>query len=206
MGSLQIPNRILMPAMGTMFSLDQKLNEKHCRFYERRAEGGAGVIVVGPVSVDFLGSGGIILSLRDDSFIPDFRRLADRVHAQGSRIMAQLFHAGRYSFSMFLQGDEPIAPSAVRSRYTGEVPREMTPEDIETVQEAFAAAAGRAKDAGLDGVEIIGSAGYLISQFLSPVTNLRTGRTTVEASRKGPGSVWRSSRRCVPPWGLTTRC
>ncbi len=173
-GPLEIPNRILMPAMGTFFSMDQKLNEKHCRFYERRAQGGAGVIVVGPVSVDFIGSGGIMLSLQDDSYIPDFRDLAKRIHAHGSRAMLQLFHAGRYSFSMFLKGEEPVAPSAVRSRYTGEVPREMTLEDIEGVQEAFAAAAVRAREAGLDGVEIIGSAGYLISQFLSPVTNQRT--------------------------------
>jgi len=175
-GPLTVPNRILMPAMGTMFSLDGKLNEQHCRFYERRAQGGAGVIVVGPVSVDFVGSGGIILSLRDDSAIPDFRKLADRIHAAGSRVMAQLFHAGRYSFSMFLDGQEPVAPSAVRSRYTGEMPRAMTLEDIERVEEAFASAARRAREAGLDGVEIIGSAGYLISQFLSPVTNQRTDR------------------------------
>ena len=173
-GTLEIPNRILMPAMGTMFTMDQKLNEKHCRFYEKRAEGGAGVIVVGPVSIDLLGSGGILLSLRDDSFIPDFQNLVRRIHDNGSRIMVQLFHAGRYSFSMFLDGKEPIAPSAVRSRYTGEVPREMTHDDIEQVQDAFARAAGRAREAGLDGVEIICSAGYLISQFLSPVTNQRT--------------------------------
>jgi len=172
-GPMEIPNRILMPAMGTMFSLDQKLNEKHCRFYERRAEGGAGVIVIGPVGVDFIGSGGIMLSLQDDAYIPAFRALAGRVRAQGSRAMVQLFHAGRYSFSMFLKGAEPVAPSAVRSRYTGEVPREMTLEDIEQVQAAFAAAAARAREAGLDGVELIGSAGYLISQFLSPVTNRR---------------------------------
>ncbi len=173
-GPLEIPNRILMPAMGTMFSTDQKLNEKHCRFYERRAQGGAGVIVAGPVAIDFIGGGPIILSLEEDSAIPDFQKLADRIHAHGSLIMTQLFHAGRYSFSMFLDGQEPIAPSAVRSNYTGEMPRAMTLEDIERVQDAFASAARRAREAKLDGVEIIGSAGYLISQFLSPVTNQRT--------------------------------
>lgn len=175
-GTLEIPNRILMPSLGTLFSMDQRLNERHYRFYERRAQGGAGVIVAGPVGVDFVGAGIIALSLRQDDYIPDFATLAERVHRYGTKIMVQLFHAGRYSFSAFLDGQEPIAPSAVRSRYTGEVPREMTIEDIVTVQDAFAAAAVRAKKAGLDGVEIIGSAGYLISQFLSPVTNLRTDR------------------------------
>jgi len=175
-GTLEIPNRVLMPSLGTLFSMDQRLNERHYRFYERRAQGGAGVIVAGPVGVDFVGAGIIALSLRQDDYIPDFATLAERVHRYGTKIMVQLFHAGRYSFSAFLDGQEPIAPSAVRSKYTGEVPREMTIEDIVAVQDAFAAAAVRAKKAGLDGVEIIGSAGYLISQFLSPVTNLRTDR------------------------------
>ncbi len=172
-GTLESPNRILMPSMGTLFSLDQKLNERHCRFYERRAEGGAGIIVAGPVGVDFLGAGVICLSIRDDSYIPDFKQLADRIHAHGSKLMIQLFHGGRYTFSFSVDGQQPIAPSAIPSRYTGEMPREMTQEDIEQVQDAFAQAARRAKEAGIDGVEIIGSAGYLISQFISPVTNKR---------------------------------
>ncbi len=173
-GTLDIPNRILMPCLGTLFSMDQRLNERHYRFYERRAQGGAGVIVAGPVGVDFVGAGVIALSLRSDEYIPGFTELARRIHRYDTKIMVQLFHAGRYSFSAFLDGEQPIAPSAVRSKYTGEVPREMTLEDIVNVQDAFAAAALRAKVAGLDGVEIIGSAGYLISQFLSPVTNMRT--------------------------------
>ena len=173
-GPLEVRNRILMPSIGTLFSTDQKLNERHYRFYERRAQGGAGVIVAGPVGVDFIGAGAICLSLRDDEYIPDFKILADRIHAHGARAMVQLFHAGRYTFSFLVDGQQAIAPSAVRSRYTGEVPREMTLEDIERVQDDFARAAGRAQQAGLDGVEIIGSAGYLISQFLSPVTNQRT--------------------------------
>jgi len=174
LGKIESKNRILMPAMGTLFSMDQKLNERHVRFYERRAEGGAGIIVAGPVGIDFIGSGAIALSLMDDSYIPDFKKLADRVHAPGSKIMVQLFHGGRYTFSFMIEGQQAIAPSAVRSRYTGEEPREMTLEDIEKVQDAFAQAARRAREAGIDGVEIIGSAGYLISQFLSPITNQRT--------------------------------
>lgn len=173
-GTLESSNRILMPSLGTLFSMDQRLNERHYRFYERRAEGGAGVIVAGPVGVDFLGAGAICLSLRDDAYVPDFRHLAERVHSKGSKLMVQLFHGGRYTFSFFIDGQQALAPSAVKSRYTGETPREMTLEEIEQVQDAFAQAARRAREAGIDGVEIIGSAGYLISQFLSPVTNRRT--------------------------------
>jgi 2,4-dienoyl-CoA reductase (NADPH2) len=173
LGRIEAKNRILMPSLGTLFSMDQKLNERHVRFYERRAEGGAGIIVAGPVGVDFVGSGAIALSLMDDSYIPDFKKLADRVHAPGSKIMLQLFHGGRYTFSFMIEGQQAVAPSAVRSRYTGEEPREMTLEEIGQVQDAFAQAARRAREAGIDGVEIIGSAGYLISQFLSPVTNQR---------------------------------
>jgi 2,4-dienoyl-CoA reductase-like NADH-dependent reductase (Old Yellow Enzyme family)/thioredoxin reductase len=173
-GTIEAKNRILMPSLGTLFSMDQKLNERHIRFYERRAEGGAGIIVAGPVGVDYIGSGAIALSIRDDSYIPDFRVLAARVHACGAKLMIQLFHGGRYTFSFMIEGKQPIAPSAVRSRYTGEEPREMSLEEIVQVQDAFAHAARRAREAGIDGVEIIGSAGYLISQFLSPVTNQRT--------------------------------
>ena len=173
-GPLEVPNRIFMPCLGTLFSTDQKLNERHYRYYERRAEGGAGLIVAGPVGIDFLGGGLIILSLREDSAIPDFKKLADRVHAHASKIFVQLFHGGRYTFSFMIEGQQALAPSAVRSRYTGEVPRAMGIEEIVQVQDAFASAARRAREAGIDGVEIIGSAGYLISQFLSPVTNLRT--------------------------------
>jgi 2,4-dienoyl-CoA reductase (NADPH2) len=173
-GPVEVPNRIFMPCMGTLFSTDQKLNERFYRYYERRAEGGAGLIVAGPVGVDFLGGGLIILSLREDSAIPDFKKLADRVHAHGTKVFVQLFHGGRYTFSFMIEGKQAVAPSAVRSRYTGEVPREMTLEEIDQVQESFSQAARRAREAGIDGVEIIGSAGYLISEFLSPVTNLRT--------------------------------
>ena len=156
LGKIESRNRIFMPALGTLFSMDQKLNERHVRFYERRAEGGAGIITAGPVGVDFVGSGAIALSLMDDAYIPSFKELADRVHAPGAKLMVQLFHGGRYTFSFMIEGQQAIAPSAVRSRYTGEEPREMTLEDIEKVQDAFAQAARRAREAGIDGVEIIG--------------------------------------------------
>ncbi len=165
-------NRIVMPALTLFFSPDRKLNERYMRFWERRAEGGAGAIVVGPVGIDLVGSGMMTLGLDTDEAVGDFSRLAERLHAHDCRAIAQLFHSGRYAMSM-LTGQQPIAPSAVPSDFSKETPRQMTLDDIHEVQDAFVAAARRAVEAGLDGVEIIASAGYLISQFLSPLTNLR---------------------------------
>jgi 2,4-dienoyl-CoA reductase (NADPH2) len=167
-------NRLFMPALTLGFSMDRKLNERYMRFWERRAEGGVGAVVVGPVGIDFVGSGIMHLGLDDDEAVEGFARVAERLHAHGCRAIAQLFHGGRYVMGMLIGGKQPVAPSAVTSDFSKETPREMTLEDIEGVQEAFASAARRAREAGLDGVEILGSAGYLISQFLSPVTNVRT--------------------------------
>jgi 2,4-dienoyl-CoA reductase (NADPH2) len=171
--NVEAKNRIFLPSLGTMFSLNRKLNDRHYNFYERRAQGGAGIITVGPVGVDFLGSGMITISLEADEYIPDFEILAGKIHRHGALLIAQLFHGGRYTSPAAIGGERPLAPSEVYSAFSRSNPRGMTREDIETVQDCFAQAARRAKEAGLDGVEIIGSAGYLISEFLSPVTNKR---------------------------------
>jgi 2,4-dienoyl-CoA reductase (NADPH2) len=131
---------------------------------------------VGPVGIDIAGSGRIALSLASDDRVPDFAKLAQIIKSEGARTFVQLFHAGAYSYSMLTDGVQPIAPSAVYSKYSKQMPREMTLEDIEIVQKAYVDAALRAKEAGFDGVEIIASAGYLITQFLSPITNKRTDK------------------------------
>jgi 2,4-dienoyl-CoA reductase (NADPH2) len=114
-----------------------------------------------------------MLSLKDDADMDGLKRLAEAVHRAGGHLFAQLYHAGAYAHSVFLGGKQALSPSGVFSRFTKETPREMTRSDIIWVIENFAKAAQRAKDAGFDGVEILGSAGYLISQFLSPLTNKR---------------------------------
>ncbi|MDX1708500.1 MAG: FAD-dependent oxidoreductase, partial [Desulfobacterales bacterium] len=103
-----------------------------------------------------------------------FKKLTTIIKEGGARAWVQLFHAGAYSHPMFIDGQQPMAPSAVHSRYSQTIPREMTTEDIHQTHENFARAALRAKEAGFDGVEILASAGYLISQFLSIKTNHRT--------------------------------
>ncbi len=167
-------NRVYMSALTLGYSMDRKLNERYLSFWERRARGGAGAIVVGPAGIDYIGSGMLHVGLDTDEAVEDFAKVAERLHAHDCRAIVQLFHAGRYAMGILIGGQQPIGPSPVTSGFSKETPREMTLEDIEKVQCAFADAARRAREAGLDGVEILGSAGYLISQFLSPVTNLRT--------------------------------
>ncbi|HDI59225.1 MAG TPA: FAD-binding protein [Desulfobacteraceae bacterium] len=171
---LEIKNRIAYPALGLLYSYDSRLNDRYYEYFRARARGGAGIVTVGPVGVDFIGSGLAALSLRDDTYIPDFQKLTGIIRGEGARAFIQLFHAGGYSHPILIDGQTPIGPSAVFNPYAKVTPREMTLEDIDTVQEAFAAAAARAVEAGFDGVEIIASAGYLLTQFLSPLRNQRT--------------------------------
>ncbi|BCS94738.1 hypothetical protein DSLASN_03700 [Desulfoluna limicola] len=171
--TLTLKNRIAYPSLGLLYSWDRKLNDRYLNYFTEIARGGAGVVTVGPVGIDFLGSGLAVLGLDTDEAIPDFRRVTEAIRAEGASPWIQLFHAGAYSHPILLNGETPMAPSAIYSNYSKSTPREMTTEDIQGVQKAFADTAERAVEAGFDGVEIIGSAGYLITQFLSPKTNQR---------------------------------
>lgn len=173
-GKLELKNRILMPAIHLMYNMDGYANERFNAFYWRRAEGGAALIVVGGCRFDEYGGSPGMMSLQDDSFIPGYQEFTEGMHARGAKVGVQLYHAGAYAHSIANDGREALAPSAVFSRFTKEMPREITQNEIKTVIEKWAAAAARAKEAGFDLVEISASAGYLISQFLSPKTNLRT--------------------------------
>ncbi len=172
--TVEIKNRIAYPALGLLYSYDSKLNDRYYAYFAERAKGGAGLVTVGPVGVDFLGSGLMALSLASDDALPSFQKLSAIIHDGGAKSWIQLFHAGAYSHPILIDGKQPIAPSAIFSGYSRVTPREMTLDDIHEVQNRFVQAALRAKAAGFDGVEIIASAGYLVSQFLSPVRNLRT--------------------------------
>jgi 2,4-dienoyl-CoA reductase (NADPH2) len=171
-GSIELANRIVMPAVHLNYTPEGFVTDQLVRFYVERAAGGVGLIIVGGCSVDEYAGAGFMLGLSDDQFIPGLQRLTQAVHREGLPIAAQLYHAGRYSHSALI-GRQAVAPSAVESRFTHETPREMTQADIERTVGNFAQAARRAKEAGFDAVEIGGSAGYLICQFLSPLTNRR---------------------------------
>lgn len=171
---LQVRNRIAMPAMHLGYCNDGFVTDRLVDFYAERARGGAGLIIVGGCGIDEHGMPSMI-KIDDDKYIPGLARLTSAVKEHGSAISAQLFQAGRYSYSFFF-GLEPVAPSPVPSKLTRRTPRELTGDEVYKMIDTFASAALRAKQAGFDAVEVIGSAGYLVSQFLSPLTNLRKDR------------------------------
>lgn len=179
-GCLELPNRIIMAAMTTNFA-DEAGHVTHqmLAYYRKRAQGGVGLIIIEATYVALSGKRfKHNLCIFDDSFIPGLRELAAVVKSAGARAAIQLNHGGRES-SKAITGIDPIAPSSVASAYSGigpcgEVPKTATLEEISELIEAFGRAARRAREAGFDAVEIHGAHGYLISEFLSPLTNLRT--------------------------------
>lgn len=173
-GALTLKNRILMPAMHTLYPENGGPSERFNEFYWRRAEGGAGLIVVGACRFDEKGARPSCMSLSDDRFIKPWQSFTAGMRARGCPAAVQLYHAGRYLASDGVpDGKGAIAPSAVYTPFTKETARAMTAEEIDAVVRAWAEGARRAREAGFDAVEISASAGYLISQFLSPLTNRR---------------------------------
>lgn len=171
---VEIKNRISMPAFGLLYhEADRRPSERLLRFYEARAKGGCGLLIVGGVGIDNHSSGPTTPTIESDDVIADWRRFTEVLHGYGTRVFLQLYHAGRYVHSGFLESGQAVAPSAVRSGFTGEVPRALEHAEIADIEDKFAQAALRAKKAGIDGVELIASAGYLICQFISPLTNKR---------------------------------
>jgi 2,4-dienoyl-CoA reductase (NADPH2) len=172
--SVTLKNRIVMSAMHMVYTPNGEVTERLIDFYALRAKGGVGLIVVGGCRFDENGGADSMLSIQDERFVPGLTRLTTAIKETGARVALQLFHAGRYARSSSMGGRRPVSASAVRSKLTGETPRALEPEEIPPLLDGFAQAAMRAKASGFDAVEIIGSAGYLISQFLSPLTNRRT--------------------------------
>jgi len=170
--NLMVKNRIVMPGFHLNYAQEGAITDKLVNFYEARAKGGTGLIIVGGAAIDPNGVFAGWISIHNDSLISGHKRLTEAVKAYGARIGLQLLHQGRYSAG-FNEGKDVVAPSAVASRLSGFVPRELTKAEIEKIIADFGAAAKRAREAGYDLVEIGSSAGYLINQFLSPFTNQR---------------------------------
>lgn len=171
---LSVKNRIYLPAMHLAMADNFEVTDRLVEFYAERARGGAGMITVGYATVDELSGNTQNIGAHKDEFIPGLARLAKAITDNGARAAVQLNHAGRYNFSFFLNGQQPVAPSPVASRMTKETPRELTVDDIQEIVNSFAEAARRVKEAGYDAVEVLSGTGYLISEFLSPLTNKRT--------------------------------
>ena len=172
--NLELRNRIVMTAMHLNFTPDGKVNDRITAFYEERARGGAGLIIVGGCTINDVSGPTWMLDMRDDSRIEGHAVLADTIKRHGAAAACQLYHAGRYSHSIAMEGRQAVAPSPIASRFTREEPREMTREDIEQTKADYAAAAARVKAAGYDLVEVLACTGYLIPQFLSPTINVRS--------------------------------
>ena len=188
-GSLGIKNRVVLPAIGLNFCQDRSLNERFLNFYEERARGGVGLIIVsahveytgerGYGSMDTTGMMGHVPSLADDSYLPGWKKLADVVHKHGAKLGVQLTHIGKFAHSSVLGGEQPVSPSAIHGNMTlthlpGEKPRELTVAEIKLIQRNIANTVKRAKSAGVDVVELNACSAYLIREFLSPLTNVRT--------------------------------
>lgn len=197
---LELKNRIYLPAMHMNMARDFEVTDQLIDFYAERARGGVGMITVGYATVDELSGNSTNIGAHKDEFIPGLQRLALAIQSNGARAAVQINHAGRYNFSFFLDGKQAVAPSAVPSRMTRETPRELAIDEIKEVIDHFAQAALRVKKAGYDAVEVLSGTGYLISEFLSPLTNqredkyggsfdnrMRFGLEVMEAIRKKVG-------------------
>ncbi len=172
-GALALANRIVMPAMHLEMARAHAPTEPLLAFYRERARGGAALVTVGFATVDRRAGSPAHLGAHRDALVPGLARLAAAIQEGGARAAVQLNHAGRYARSREI-GETPVAPSAVPCRLTGETPRALAEEEIEKIVGAFAAAARRVKHAGFDAVEILCGTGYLVSAFLSPLTNHRS--------------------------------
>jgi 2,4-dienoyl-CoA reductase (NADPH2) len=169
-GSLRLRNRIVMGSMHLGIEGD---GPALAAFYAERASGGTGLIVTGGSAVSRVGAGGRNYSFINDPLgAPPLRQAAAAVHEAGGRIALQLFHAGRYAlYASF--GLQPVAPSAVPSRFSPEPPHALTSDEIRETIGDFARGAARARELGFDAVEVMASEGYLLNEFLSPLTNRR---------------------------------
>ena len=169
LGHIQLPNRVMMGSMHT--NLEERGDwPRIAAYFEARAKGGVGLMVTGGVAPNPEGAvfaGAVGLFGAED--IANHRTVTDRVHGAGGRIAMQILHAGRYAMT---KGS--VAPSAIKAPINPMVPIALDEAGIERQIEDFITSAQRAREAGYDGVEVMGSEGYLINTFLAEATNQRT--------------------------------
>jgi 2,4-dienoyl-CoA reductase-like NADH-dependent reductase (Old Yellow Enzyme family)/thioredoxin reductase len=186
--TMELKNRAVMPPMGTnLGNPDGTVSKENIAYLKRRAQGEPGLIITEIIGVHPHGVGSPNqLGAYDDRFIPGLKQLVSLAHEAGCRIAMQIHHAGRESFFLLNQG-KAMGPSAIPSIVFRGTPREMTIDDINEVIAAFGAAAYRACEAGFDAVEIHCAHGYLLTQFLSVLSNQRAdeygGQTLKQRSR-----------------------
>ncbi|WP_223300493.1 FAD-dependent oxidoreductase [Pantoea sp. At-9b] len=180
-GPLLLKNRFVMAPMSVHMTHDGSVTAEEIAFYERRAQGGSAMLIVGSVCIKPDGDFGGQLYIDRDECIPGLKALTDAVHQYDCLISAQIHHSGRET-SINVTGHQPVAPSyfepEVYSIFKAEYspPRELSTAEVAEYVEYYAQAVWRAKQAGFDSVELHGAHGYLICAFMSPLTNKRTDR------------------------------
>ena len=194
LGHVTLPNRVLMGSMHT--GLEETGDwDRVATFYAERAAGGVGLMVTGGMAPNREGA---VLpgaaGLYGPQDVADHRIVTDRVHDAGGRIAMQILHAGRYAYS-----PECVAPSPVKSPISPFPPAELDAAGIEKQIADIATAAARAREAGYDGVEVMGSEGYFLNQFLVEHTNKRTDEWggSLENRQRLPVEVVRRVRAAV---------
>lgn len=170
-------NRLVMAPMAvSLANKNGEVTDELIKYYQARAQGGVGLIIVEAACVDVPTGRDALnqLNIHDHYCIPGLSRLADGIKAYSCRAFIQLFHAGRQTSSFQTGGMQPVAPSPIACKVTKEVPRELSIEEIKAIEGKFISAAYYAYMAGFEGVELHAAHGYLINEFLSPYSNQRT--------------------------------
>jgi N-ethylmaleimide reductase len=184
LGSYTLPNRIVMAPMTRLRAIDNLPNALMATYYAQRAS--AGLIVtectmISPLSLGYINCPGIY----SDQQVQGWKLVTEAVHQVGGRIFLQLWHSGRVSHSALLNGELPVAPSAIAAvgslhtpigKVSLETPRALETEEILCIVEQFRQGAKNALEAGFDGIELHGAFGYLIDQFLQDGSNQRTDK------------------------------
>lgn len=198
LGGVETRNRVVRSATSeSLCDARGFITDDYRALHVRLARGGVGLIFTGHCSVH--PSGRYIrgmTELSDDAHVPLLRGLTDAVHREGAKIFAELNHAGSQSR---VPDMTPVAPSVIPNPQFHRTPREITTDEIEQVIAAFGSAAARVREAGFDGVHVHAGHGYLISEFLSPVSNIRTDEWggSLENRQRFGLEVFRSMRRAV---------
>ncbi|MFG5719119.1 FAD-dependent oxidoreductase [Streptomyces murinus] len=195
LGFTTLPNRVLMGSMHVGLEEAERGFERMAAFYAARARGGVGLIVTGGIAPNEEGrpyEGGAMLTTEAEA--ERHRVVTGAVHGAGGRIAMQILHFGRYAYHQDL-----VAPSPLQAPISPFVPRELSDADVERTVEDYVRAARLARHAGYDGVEIMGSEGYLINEFIAARTNHRTDRWggSYENRMRFPVEIVRRVREAV---------
>ncbi len=174
--NMTLKNRTVMMPMGTNYGEQNgEMSFLHINYYEERAKGGVGLIIVENASVDSpQGSNGTTqLRIDHDNYLPRLFKFCENIHRYGTKVAIQINHAGASAISARINM-QPVSASDVPTKDGGDIPRPLTKDEILHIVKKYGEAAKRAQAAGFDAVEIHAGHSYLISQFLSPLTNKRT--------------------------------